>query len=402
METEPSQLTPAGRRAVLAVAIGAIIVDTLLLGIVVPLLPTIQTRTGTGEAGVGLALAAYAIPLALVSIPFGALADRIGRRPLLVGGLLLTAAGSVLIAVSESLTALVAGRMVQGVGGAGSWIAALALVSDLSRPGRRGEAIGFALAANSAGAIAGPALGGVAGGTIGFAAPFLIVAVAAVGLTVASLAAVPRDQPDQAARGRTLLRTLAVVRRPAVLPATAIAIGGATALGMVEVVAPLDLDERLGLSAAAIGVIFGGAIAVDAAVAPVAGAASDRAGRPPVAALGLALIAISAVMLVILDGTLGALAGLCVFGGGVSAAFAAAVPWLDESFGALDRGMAYGALNLLYSIGYAAGPLLAGAMYEASGPSLPYWSLGTAAALGVAVLLVAGRRSSSQPSGAES
>ncbi|HSI80791.1 MAG TPA: hypothetical protein VK919_09085, partial [Solirubrobacterales bacterium] len=71
MEANRSKPTRGGRRAVLAVAIGAIIVDTVLLGIVVPLLPTIRERTGAGEAGVGLALAAYAIPLALVSIPLG-------------------------------------------------------------------------------------------------------------------------------------------------------------------------------------------------------------------------------------------------------------------------------------------------------------------------------------------
>jgi len=383
---------PGSRRAVLAVAIGAIALDTLLLGLIVPLLPEIRSRTGAGEAAVGLALAAYAIPLALVSIPLGILADRIGRRPLLVAGLLLTAAGSLLIAVSDSLWVLIAGRMVQGVGAAGSWIAALALVSDLALPGRRGEAIGFALAANSAGAIGGPALGGVTGDTLGFAAPFVIVAALGLVLAAGALAVVVGAPPDRVDRGQALLRMLDVVRRPAVLPATAIAIGGATAIGLVEVVAPLDLDERLGLSATAIGVIFGGAIAVDAAVAPVAGRVGDRAGRLPVAASGLALIAASAPLLVLLDGTIGALAGLCVFGAGVSAAFAAAVPWLDESFGALDRGMAYGALNLLYSIGYAAGPLLAGTMYQASGPELPYWSLGAAAALGAAALAAAGAR----------
>ena len=380
----------------LGVAIGAIVLDTLLLGLLVPLLPEVRARTGAGEAALGLALAAYAIPLALVSIPFGVLADRIGRRPLLIGGLALTAAGSVLIALSETLGVLVAGRMVQGVGSAGSWIAALALVSDLARPGRKGEAIGFALAANSAGAIAGPALGGVTGDAFGFAAPFLIVTVGAVALAGAATLVAPRDRPQSAARGRALLRTLEIVRSPAALPAGAIAVGGATAIGMVEVVAPLDLDERLGLSAAGIGLIFGLAIAVDALAAPVAGGAGDRTGRRPVAAVGLAVLAASAPLLILLDGTAGAVAGLCIFGAGVSIAFAAAVPWLDDAFGGLDRGMAYGALNLLYSIGYAAGPLIAGAMYEAQGPELPYWTLGAVAALGAAALTLGPRPAASR------
>ena len=47
---------------------------------VAPLFPEIEGRTGAGDAALGLALAAYAIPILFVSIPVGRLADRIGRR----------------------------------------------------------------------------------------------------------------------------------------------------------------------------------------------------------------------------------------------------------------------------------------------------------------------------------
>ena len=138
---------------------------------VAPLLPEIEQRTGAGDEALGLALAAYAIPILFISIPVGRLADRLGRRPLLLGGLVLTGLGSMLIAISGALAPLLVGRAVQGLGSTLSWVAALALVSDLARPGRKGEAIGFALAANSLGAIGGPALGGIAGGAISFEAP---------------------------------------------------------------------------------------------------------------------------------------------------------------------------------------------------------------------------------------
>ncbi len=78
------------RRVILAVAISAIALETSLLGLVAPLLPEIEERTGAGDAALGLALAAYAIPILLISIPVGRLADRIGRRPLLLTGLVLT------------------------------------------------------------------------------------------------------------------------------------------------------------------------------------------------------------------------------------------------------------------------------------------------------------------------
>jgi len=133
-----TQLTARRRRAVLAVAIGAIALDTALLGLIAPLLPDIESRIGATDAELGLALGAYALPIIVVSLPLGRLADVVGRRPLLLGGMLLTVAGSLLIAFADSLPVLVSGRAVQGVGSAASWIAALALVSELAPRGELG------------------------------------------------------------------------------------------------------------------------------------------------------------------------------------------------------------------------------------------------------------------------
>src|SRR5690349_3055306 len=194
MEGTSRTLTPRRRRAVLAVAIGAIALDTALLGLIAPLLPDIEERIGATDAQLGLALGAYAFPLLLVSLPLGRLADIVGRRPLLLGGMLLTVAGSLLIAFADSLPVLISGRAVQGIGSAGSWIAALALVSELAPPGRKGEAIGFAFAANSVGAIAGPALGGILGDAVSFEFPFLLVAGIGAAIALVGAFVLPRER----------------------------------------------------------------------------------------------------------------------------------------------------------------------------------------------------------------
>jgi MFS family permease len=166
---------------------------------------------------------------------------------------------------------------------------------------------------------------------------------------------------------------------------------GATAIGLVEVVAPLDADERLGLSAAAIGGVFAATIALDAIAAPIAGAAGDRRGRVPVAALGLALMALSALLLATLGGLAGLLIGLSVFGISSSTVFAAAVPWLDDAFGDLARGFGYGFLNLIYAVGYTVGPIAAGVALDVGGPSLAY--LGLAGVIAAVSTLLLRRRS---------
>lgn len=393
MSETATQTAPTGarRRAILAIAISAIALETSLLGIVAPLLPEIEERTGAGDAALGLALAAYALPILVVSLPLGRLADRIGRKPLLLGGLAVTGAGSVLIAFSDTLGALLVGRAVQGLGSTGSWVAALALVSDLAPPGRKGESIGFALAANSFGAIAGPALGGIAGGAIAFEAPFFAVAALALIMLIAGVFVLPgawqRRPTSELTPGPGMIRTL---MRPAVVPAALVAVAGASFFGMVDFAVPLDLDRRLGTSATAIGLLFAGAACVDAFAAPIAGRASDGRGRRPIVVAGALIVGLSGALLVVLPGFAGTAISLGVFGIGISTSFAAAVPWLDESFGDMDRGLAYGGLNLVYATGYTIGPLLSGFLVGAVSADAVYLLIAVIA-FGGALALTLGR-----------
>ena len=272
-----------------------------------------------------------------------------------------------------------------------SWVAALALVSDLARPGRKGEAIGFALAANSLGAIGGPALGGIAGGVVSFEAPFLLVsgiaaAIFAVGYHVLPRS-VPAPDPD---RGASVVGSL--FNRSAALPAT-IAVLGAGFLGLIDFVVPLDLDRRLGTSAAAIGLLFAAVALVDAAASPLAGSAGDRIGRRPVALAGAVMMALSGALFAVLGGFVGALIALGLLAVGVAISFAAAIPWLDDTFGELDRGLAYGGLNLVYALGYTVGPLLGGWLLANSGADAAYILIAVTSAALATVMAISWQRS---------
>jgi len=385
------------RWAVVAIAVGAVTIDAALLGLIAPLLPAIEERTGASQAALGVALAAYAVPIALLSLPLGRAADRIGRRLLLAGGLAVVAAGSVLIAVSESLALLITARAVQGIGSAAGWIAALALVSDSAAPERRGQTLGFAFAATSAGSIAGPGLGGVAADVISFEAPFLICAGVAAALLVASLTLLPREPPRRA----PALPALATIRRTMRAPvgrwAAAIVLASALTLGVVEVVAPLDLNARLGLSSAAIGVLFAASIAVDVVLSPLGGRWGDRRGRLLPALLGLATTALSTLLLAVLPGAGGATVALIVYGAGFSLSFAAATPWLDEAFGESERGLAYGVQSLLYAGGYAIGPIAGGLLLNVGGAGLAYGLTAGALAAGTVALFLAARARADHP-----
>jgi MFS family permease len=84
---------------------------------------------------VGIAIGAYGLTQALLQIPFGMLSDRIGRKPVLIGGLLIFAIGSAVAASAETIYGIIFGRALQGSGAIAAVI--MALAADLSREQRR-------------------------------------------------------------------------------------------------------------------------------------------------------------------------------------------------------------------------------------------------------------------------
>lgn len=109
---------------------------------------------------IGLALGCYGLTQALFQIPFGMISDRIGRKPVIVAGLLIFMLGSVIAGSADSIFIIILGRALQGTGAIAAAI--MALAADLTRDTQRSKAmaiigisIGFAFALAF---IAGPAL----------------------------------------------------------------------------------------------------------------------------------------------------------------------------------------------------------------------------------------------------
>ncbi len=84
---------------------------------------------------IGMAIGVYGLTQAIFQIPFGFASDRLGRKPVIIFGLLLFAAGSVIAAMSESITGVIIGRAMQGSGAIAA--AVMALAADLSREEHR-------------------------------------------------------------------------------------------------------------------------------------------------------------------------------------------------------------------------------------------------------------------------
>ncbi len=95
--------------------------------------------SGAAPYKIGLALGIYGLSQGLLQIPFGLLSDKIGRKIMIVLGLIVFGVGSAVAAVSTSINGVIAGRVLQGAGAVGSVI--LALVADLTAEGSRTQAM---------------------------------------------------------------------------------------------------------------------------------------------------------------------------------------------------------------------------------------------------------------------
>ena len=98
-----------------------------------------QGLAGATPYLIGEALGVYGLSQGLLQIPFGLLSDRIGRKTMIVAGLLLFALGSAVAAMSTSIGGVIIGRVLQGAGAVGSVI--LALVADLTQEENRTKAM---------------------------------------------------------------------------------------------------------------------------------------------------------------------------------------------------------------------------------------------------------------------
>ena len=125
-----SRMTFTERRAVFSLST---IMSLRMLGLfmVLPLFALYASHLkGATPFLIGLSMGIYGLTQALFQIPFGALSDRVGRKKIIALGLLIFAIGSVIAALSHSMTSMIIGRALQGTGAVGSTI--IAMISDFT------------------------------------------------------------------------------------------------------------------------------------------------------------------------------------------------------------------------------------------------------------------------------
>lgn len=174
------------REPALSSASQAGLVNNLNDGLAWGLFPILFASAGLPLTRIGALAALYPAVWGAGQLVTGALSDRVGRKPLIVGGMLTQAAALGMVAVGSTFTAWVVAAVLLGAGTAMVYPTLLAAVGDVAHPTWRGRAVGVYRLWRDAGFAVGALLGGIAADLAGVRAAVWVVAVltAASGLLV--------------------------------------------------------------------------------------------------------------------------------------------------------------------------------------------------------------------------
>ncbi len=267
---------------------------------------------------IGMAVGAYGLTQAGFQVPLGALSDRVGRLPVVVGGLLVFAAGSVLAGLSESIYGVIAGRLLQGAGAISATLSAL--ITDATRDAIRTRSMAVYGIGVGAAFMLAMVIGPAVAAHFGVPALFWVAAVLAIvaALLLRLLPDVPQPAPTAswslvpAFRAPLLRIDFYMFLLHAILTATFVAL-------------PFLLTQRLGLPLVDHWKIYVGALVVSLAIAIPMIMRDHHKGRAR-------LLGVAVVLLLVAE------LGLTFFGFSVTPVFLALVLYF-AGFNFLEAGL---------------------------------------------------------------
>ncbi|MFE9763788.1 MFS transporter [Streptomyces sp. NPDC005808] len=346
-------------------------------------------------------LALYDGAEVLLKPVFGTIADRIGARPVLLGGLVAFCAASVLYAVVDSPGWLWAARLGQGAAASAFSPAASALLARLNPAAKHGRVYGSYGFYKSLGYTMGPLLGGVLVWAGGLRLLFTVLAALAAVVAVWALSAVPHVPPLPRAR-QTVLDLARRLADPVFLTPTAALAGATAALSVGVGFLPVS-GAVAGLGTVATGAAVSVLAACAAVVQPRAGRALDAGRLTARVGIGAGLVLTAAgLACAMLPGLTGVLLAAALIGVGTGLITPLGFAALASSTPQERLGQTMGAAELGRELGDAGGPLLVAGVATVATLTYGYGALAVLLAMGpVAAVLLRSRSGGARRSGVQ-
>jgi len=368
------QANSSGRRQVLILAFTLVVV-MLGYGVVIPIIPFYIATMGAGGTELGLLVASYAVMRLIFGPIWGSISDRVGRKPILMIGILGYAITMVWFGLATQLWMLFAARILSGVLSSATAPTTMAYIGDSTPVKERGGGMGTLGAATGLGTIFGPAMGGLLAGE-SLSIPFFIaggMSILALILTALFLPeSLPRQNRQQSGESKMLDLHLwwSALFSPmgSVLAITFIMTSG---LMIFYGIFGLYALERYAYGPDKVGIVFMAAGLVSAlAQGLLAGPLTKRWGDAAIVKVGMLATAIGFGLMLLANSyaTVLLTIGFFVLG---TALLAPAIMALTSKRATIQQGIAMGLSNSSMSLGRIVGPLAAGIAFDIN-TNLPY------------------------------
>lgn len=315
------------RSGTLYVILASSLMGVMGVTLISPVLPALRPVFGVSDAQIGLVITAYTLPGVFITPFIGVVADRVGRKQVLVPLLAIFGVGGAGIAVTSDFAVVLGLRFIQGIGASALITLAITLIGDLYEGSQRDTLIGLNGSMIGTGAAFFPLLGGALA-LLRWNAPFLFFGV---GVLVSLIAVVVLEEPAiDHSMGLTdhLWRMYEVARLPRAL-AVFVALFSAFFVfyGAVITALPLLLSDEFGLTAGQIGPVLAMVALASAIVSSQYGRIAELRSAPELVALGFIGYGISLVLVWLAPSALLVAAALLVFGVG----FGIVMPSIDTT-----------------------------------------------------------------------
>lgn len=352
-------------------------VNQLGFGSIVPIVPTFARSFGVSQALAGLVISVYGLGRLLFDLPMGGLAERLGRRKVIIVGELITAVGSILCGFAGSFWLLIFFRFIGGVGAATVLTGAQVVLADITTPQTRARIMNIYQAVFLCAVGVGPSVGGVVADAFGTRAPFYGFGALSLLAGLICLLKVPETRERaraRAAAAQTTMMRMGPALRLLLRQRGFLLIGLVTftqffaRTGALFNVVPILGRDRLGLSASATGFAISVATLMNFVTIPASTLLMNRWGRKGgiipstiVCGASFACLALAFTYPTYILGMF-----LWGLGGGVGGSAPAAYAADMAPPGA--NGVTMGIYLTLADAGYVVGPFLLGWISDVAGP----------------------------------
>lgn len=354
--------------------------------ILFPIEPHYITLFGATSATMGWLTASFSLGQFIFSPLWGRLSDRIGRKPVMMIGLLGYGVAMFLFALGQTIPHLFIARSLSGVLSAATLPTAMAVIADTTSAEERTKGMGLLGAAFGLGAIFGPFLGGVLG-DVSIRMPFFVTA----GLSVVTLLFVWRMLPESLRpEDRAVVRER-VSRLKAFQPDTlwlyAVAFLATFSLAGLETAFPFLAYDKLGSTTRTVGYVFAvmgvaGSIVQGGLVGPI----RKRIGEARMISVGLLISAVALAWMAFAPSVVAATAALALFAAGHGLIRPANASLVSQR-ARVGQGLAIGMYDSMDALGRVLGPIVGGTLYLVR-DSWPFLSSSAVNVLAFALFIV--------------